>query len=163
MSINAPGTLISEVFLLIIETEDDLLGVGFRGIIERSLFGLRMDSCSGIIMDDLRCRACTSAIGMSWDIEAVLDKFHSCGGGILGGQNRSSGRMTISGYSADLQESQQGCMTTWNISHTALWREAIFERGCLYYCLVLSLLDVPDALSSLSAASWTCMSSHPKS
>jgi hypothetical protein len=96
--------LISEVFLLIIETEDDLLGVGFRGIIGRSLFGLRTDSCSGIIMDDLRCRAWTSAIGMSWDIEAVLDKFHSCGGGILGGQNRSSGRMTISGYSADLQE-----------------------------------------------------------
>ena len=67
----------------------------------KSLGGRRIINGEGV-NEDLLCRERISAIGRSCESVAVLDEFHSCGGGIDGGRKHRSGWIAISGKSADL-------------------------------------------------------------
>jgi hypothetical protein len=69
-------------------------------------------------------------------MEAVLDEFHSCGGGISGGKYRKSGRTTTSGDSAYLAEISR-------VYLAGVWPPyLIVERGDLLEKLLILLLGV---------------------
>ena len=98
-----------------------------RGLLSGICFkiGFRMRSGDGVITTDLRCRERTSAMGSNEVTAAARDGFHSWNGGSGGGRNRTSGRMAISGDSADLLnvsrfgENQETKLTSWSIEANA--------------------------------------------
>lgn len=114
----APGFLISIVCLLA-AGRGLLSGIGFK-------IGFRVRSGDGVLTTDLRWRERTSAIGSNGATAAARDGSHSWGGGSGGGRNRTSGRMAISGDSADLlnvsrvKEDQETTLTSWLIEANAL-------------------------------------------